>query len=75
MKQETQVDEMCECLQELYAEDAEERLLGNLLRRIEDPLKPRSEAGRFRVNPSLLLLAALAAIAAAAFLCFSFSGA
>jgi len=72
MKQESQVDEMCERLRKLCAEDAEERLLRNLLHQIENPLKPRNESGRFRVSPALLLLAAFAAIAAGAFLYFSF---
>jgi len=65
---------MRERLRELYAQDAEESLCASLLRRVEDPLKPRTENGGFRVNPILLLLAAVLALAAGTFLYFSFGG-
>ena len=44
-----------------------------LLRLVEDPLKPRDEHGRFRVNPILLLLAIVVlALALGTFLLLSF---
>jgi len=65
---------MRDCLREVYAEDPEARLLANLLRRIEDPLRPRSENGGFRLDPILLLLAAIVVLATSTFLFFSFGG-
>ena len=38
---------------------------------LEDPLKPRDERGRLRVNPILLLLASFSALAFGTFLFFS----
>ena len=63
---------MCERLRELNAQESEDRILGSILRRIEDPLQPRSKSGRFRVNPFLLLLAVIAVLTIGAFLYFSF---
>lgn len=74
MKADAEVDPMLARLRQLYAQDEEERLFGNILRRIEDPLRPRNEDGRFRVNPILLLLAVLAALALGVFVFFSLSG-
>ena len=65
---------MRDCLREVYAEDPEARLLANLRRRVEDPLRPRSENGGFRLNPILLLLAAIVVLATSTFLFFSFGG-
>jgi hypothetical protein len=72
LKEDLQVDELCERLRQLHAHDQEERLIGNIKRLIEDPLRPSSEGARFRVNPVLLLLTAFAAIAAGTFLYLSF---
>jgi hypothetical protein len=72
MKQHTQTERMRERLREFYARDPEARLFATLLRQIEDPLKPRSENGRFRLNPILILLAVIVALAAGTFLFFSF---
>jgi hypothetical protein len=72
MKENAQTERMRERLREFYAEDAKVRFFATLLRQIEDPLKPRSENGRFRVNPILLLLAVIVALAAGTFLFFSF---
>ena len=74
MKENAQVERTRERLREVYAQDPEARLLANLLRRVEDPLKPRTENGGFRLNPILLLLAAVLALAAGTFLSFSFGG-
>ena len=74
MKENAQVERTRERLREVYAQDPEARLLANLLRRVEEPLKPRTENGRFRLNPILLLLAVILALAASTFLFFSFGG-
>ena len=48
-----------------------ERIGDVLLRWVEDPLKPRDEHGRLRVNPILLLLAIVFALVFGTFLVFS----
>ena len=46
--------------------------LGDALRRwIEDPLKPMTDKGNLRINPILVLLAAMAALTGGTFLFFS----
>lgn len=72
MKLNAQLDEMHERLIDLYTQNREERLVDALLRLVEDPLKPQDERSRFRVNPILLLLALLCALALGTFLFFSF---
>jgi hypothetical protein len=74
MKEDAQVGRMGERLMEFQAHDPEARLFASLLRKIEDPLRPRTEKGDFRLNPMLLLLAAILAIASGTFLFFSFGG-
>ena len=58
-----------------HAQDAEERVGAALLRLVEDPLKPRTEDGRFRANVILLALAGLGLLAMGTFLFFSLGGA
>jgi hypothetical protein len=58
-------------LRSFHGADREERLMDAFVRRIEDPLKPRTDKGSFRANPTLLLLAALAMLAGGTFLFFS----
>ena len=58
-------------LRSLHAKDREERLVGALLRWIEDPVKPKTDKGNLRINPILLLLAAMAVLAGGTFLFFS----
>ena len=70
MKKDEQVSVMAERLRELRAADGAERLRDSLLRRIEDPLRPRTVAGRLRINPTVLLLALLTVMAAGTFLFF-----
>ena len=74
MKENAQVDRMRERLMEFHAHDPEARLFASLLRQIEDPLRPRDENGRLRLNPILLLLALILVLAAGTFLFFSFGG-
>ena len=70
MKKDEQVSAMAERLRELRAADGAERLRDSLLRWIEDPLKPKTVAGRLRINPILLLMALLAVMTAGTFLFF-----
>lgn len=65
---------MRERLMEFHAHDPEGRLFASLLRLIEDPRRPRDESGRLRLNPVLLLLAAIFVVATSTFLFFSFGG-
>ncbi|MGE5110921.1 MAG: hypothetical protein ACM3JB_08710 [Acidobacteriaceae bacterium] len=58
-------------LQKYQAQDHEERLVPTLLRWVEDPLRPRTDRGRFRINPILVLLAVMALLAGGTFLFFS----
>ncbi len=74
MKENAQAERMRECLREVHARDPEARLFASLLRQIEDPLRPLTENGRFRLNPILLLLVVILALAAGTFLFFSFGG-
>lgn len=71
MKANTQLDEMHDRLIEFHLRSPKERIGDALLRWVEDPLKPRDERGRFRVNPILLLLAIVFALVFGTFLFFS----
>lgn len=71
MKKDAQTTRMCQRLRELNAQEPEEHIVKCILRRVEDPLKPRSENGRFRLNPFLLLLGVIAVLAISAFFYFS----
>ncbi|MGB9120810.1 MAG: hypothetical protein WCE73_09335 [Candidatus Angelobacter sp.] len=74
MRQSPQVETMRERLQGYVAQEREDTILASLRHWTEDPLKPRTENGRFRLNPILLLLAVLATFGAGAFLYFCFRG-
>ena len=54
-----------------HMQNPKERFCDALLRLCGGPLKPRDEHGRFRVNPILLLLAIVLALAFGTFLVFS----
>ena len=71
MKANTQLGEMHDRLIDFHLRDRKERIGDVLLRWVEDPLKPRDERGRFRVNPILLLLAIVFALVLGIFLVFS----
>ena len=49
----------------------EERLGDILLHWIEDPLRPKTNTGNLRINPVLVLLAAMVLLTLATFLFFS----
>ena len=74
MRRSPQIEAMRERLQTCLAQDREEIILASLRRWTEDPLKPRSDNGSFRVNPILLLLAVFGMFSAGTFLYFSFGG-
>jgi hypothetical protein len=71
MKKDERVVAMMERLRELSAADRAERIRNSLQRWIENPLKPKTKEGKLRVNPILLLLAALVMLTASTFLFFS----
>ena len=71
MKANTQLGEMHDRLIDCYMQNSKERFCDALLRLAEDPLKPRDEGGRLRVNPILLLLAIVLALVFGVFLVFS----
>lgn len=54
-----------------FACEPDERLLASLRRSLEDPLKPRTKNGGFRINPILLLLIVLGAFSVSTFLYLS----
>jgi hypothetical protein len=58
-------------LRSFHAAEAHEQFTRTLLRWIEDPLKPTTASGHVRVNPVLLFLLVVLALAAGTFLVFS----
>jgi hypothetical protein len=72
MKANAQLGEMHDRLIDFHMQSSKERFCDALLRLVEDPLKPRDEDGRFRVNPILLLLTLVLVLALGTFLLFSF---
>jgi hypothetical protein len=62
MKANTQLGEMHDRLIDFHLRNQKERIGDVLLMWVEDPLKPRDEHGRLRVNPILLLLAIVFAL-------------
>ena len=71
MKKDERISEMTTRLREFHRADGRERVGRTLLRWIEDPLKPRTKQGKFRINPILVLLLSLAALAAGTGLFFT----
>lgn len=63
MKKDEQISAMVEHLYELRAADRGERIPDCVVRWIEDPLKPKTKDGKLRVNPILVLVAAMALLA------------
>jgi hypothetical protein len=72
MRRSPQIEIMRESLQGYVAQEREGTILASLRHWTEDPLKPRTENGSFRLNPILLVLAVLATFSAGTFLYFSF---
>ena len=71
MNASTQLDEMHDRLIDFHLRNPRERFGDVLLIWVEDPLKPRNEHGRLRVNPILVLLAIVFALVFGIFLAFS----
>ena len=71
MKANTQLGEMHDRLIDFHLRNTNERIGDVLLMWVEDPLKPRDEHGRLRVNPILLLLSTVFALVFGIFLVFS----
>jgi hypothetical protein len=71
MKANTQLGEMHDRLIDFHMQNPKERIGDVLLMWVEDPLKPRDEHGRLRVNPILLLLTLVLALILGTFLLFS----
>jgi hypothetical protein len=71
MKLDAQTKEMRDRLAIYLEQDTGQSLAAMLRRMVEDPIRPRSEAGRFRISPILLLLSVLWAFSLGAFLYFS----
>jgi hypothetical protein len=71
MKAKAQLGEMHDRLIAFHMQSQEERLGNVLLIWVEEPLKPRDEHGRFRINPILLLLAIGCVVVFGTFLFFS----
>jgi hypothetical protein len=72
MKRNPQIETMRERLQSYFAQEREDTIVASLQHWTEDPLKPRTENGGFRLNPILLLLAVLITFSVCSFLLFSF---
>ena len=71
MKANTKLGEMHERLIDFHLRNPRERISDVLLMCVADPLKPRDEHGRLRVNPILLVLAIVVALGFGIFLVFS----
>jgi len=63
-------EQMRQYLRQAYAGDAEESLLWQLARKIEDPVTPQNEKGNRRLHPLLLVLAAFIVVVLGAFIYF-----
>ncbi len=72
MKRNPQIETMREGLQSYFVQEHEDTIVASLQHWTEDPLKPRTENGGFRLNPILLLLAVLITFSVCSFLFFSF---
>lgn len=70
-KSQPQIVSIHERISTFLAEDSEDRLWHHIIRRLEDPLKPRTNDGRFRVNPLLLILGSVVLVGISIFFCFS----
>jgi hypothetical protein len=71
MNRDEQTSALVDRLREFHRGEERERIRLSLLRWIENPLRPKTKEGQLRVNPILLLLAALVVLTASTFLFFS----
>lgn len=71
MKPDIEIKEMRDRLGIYVEQDLQQSLTAMLRRLLGDPIRPRTDDGRFRISPVLLLLAVLAAFSFVSFLYFS----
>ncbi len=64
---------MREKLRQAFAQDGQNNLLRQVMRKLRDPVKPETERGRWRPHPLLLVGGVLLLAAAAIFLYMTFS--
>ena len=72
MSNKEQTTAVVERLQRYHAANRQEGLADTVRCWIEDPVKPRTNEGKPRINPILVLLAAIVVLAGGTFLFFSF---
>lgn len=72
MEDKQQISAVVARLRSFYAANRQERFGDALLRRIEDPLKPKTDKGSLRINPIVILLTIIALLAGGTFLFLSF---
>ena len=71
MKDTQQISAAVARLRSFHVANRQERFGDALLRWIEDPLRPKTDKGRLRINPVLILLTMIALLAGGTFLFFS----
>lgn len=71
MKPEIETKEMRDRLAIYVEQDPQHSLTAMLRRLVRDPIRPRTDDGRLRISPVLLLLAVLATFSFVSFLYFS----
>ena len=71
MKHKEQITTAVARLRSFHSIDQQEQLGGALRRWIADPVKPKTDNGNLRLNPILVLLTVMAALAGVTFLLFS----
>ncbi len=71
MQKDEQISAMAARLREFHRANGRERVGRTSMRWIEDPLKPRTKQGKFRINPILVVLLSLVALAAGTCLFFT----
>ena len=71
MKKDEATSAMMERLRRFRAADRGERIRDCVVRWLEDPLKPKTKYGKLRLNPILVLLAAMFLLATATCVFFS----
>jgi hypothetical protein len=71
-EQRPEIITMHERLRKFLTEDPEDGPRGHIIRRLEDPMKPGTNDGHFRVNPLLLILGSVALFSVGIFLFFSY---
>lgn len=71
MKRDPETKEMRDRLLSYVEENSDHGLMAMLRRMIEDPIRPRTDRGTFRLSPILLLLMSLSVFSLVTFVYFS----